>query len=185
MKYNLEKTKDLYDENNNLKYLFFWGHSPSKDGSITKTCFSQWWESKFTVDNIKYPSAEHWMMAEKARLFEDNIVLEKIISSKSPASAKKLGREVNHFIPKIWEEKKYEIVKQGNLHKFSQNQDLKAFLLNTNDRIIVEASPLDTIWGIGLSSDNPNSLNPHQWKGENLLGFALMEVRDILKESAT
>lgn len=182
MKYNIEKTKLLFDNQDSLKYLFFWGHQPSNDGSMTKTCFSQWWLSNFIVDEITYPTAEHWMMAEKARLFNDENTLDEIINSKSPAVAKKLGRKVNNFNPDIWDENKYEIVKQGNWYKFSQNIDLRNFLLNTNERIIVEASPMDKIWGIGMTSDNPKSLNPYQWNGQNLLGFALMEVRDELKQ---
>ena len=180
MKYNLEKTKIEFDKNNNLKFLFFWGHTPTKDGTISKTCFSQWWLSEFIVDDIKYSTAEHWMMAEKARLFKDYHTLEKIINSSSPALAKKLGREVSNFNPEIWDKYKYDIVKQGNFFKFNQDKEMKQFLSNTKNKIIEEASPMDRIWGIGMTSDNPNSLNPHQWRGENLLGFALMEVRDEL-----
>jgi ribA/ribD-fused uncharacterized protein len=73
-------------------------------------------------------------------------------------------------------------VVEGNLHKFSQDENLKEFLLNTNERILVEASPMDKIWGIGLAADHPNIENPILWKGENLLGFALMEVRDELRK---
>lgn len=163
------------------KYLFFWGHQPSKDGTITKTCFSQWWESTFTVDGIIYKTAEHWMMAKKAVLFNDNEILEKIIHSKTPAEAKKLGREVKNYNDALWLANRFEIVKEGNYHKFSQNPDLKTFLINTKDRILVEASPVDAIWGIGMASDHKDSLNPEKWRGLNLLGFALMEVRDELK----
>lgn len=182
MKYNLAWLKAKYENNETIKYLFFWGHQPSKDGSITKTCFSQWWLEDFVVEDITYPSAEHWMMACKARLFNDNEVLEKVLQSKSPPEAKKLGRQVKKFMPATWDNHKYEFVKQGNLHKFGQNQALLAFLLQTNDRIIVEASPVDDIWGIGMAADDPAIENPLQWKGENLLGFALMEVRDILSK---
>ncbi|MBP4138080.1 NADAR family protein [Flavobacterium geliluteum] len=163
------------------KFLFFWGHQPSKDGTITKTCFSQWWLSSFEVDKIIYKTAEHWMMAKKAELFKDNEVLEKIIKANSPAEAKKLGREVKHYDDKLWLENRFEIVKQGNYHKFSQHEALKAFLINTKDRVLVEASPVDPIWGIGMASDHKDVLNPKKWKGLNLLGFALMEVRDELR----
>ena len=175
MKYDLKNT------NPENKFLFFWGHQPSKDGTITKTCFSQWWESSFIVENIEYKSAEHWMMAKKAKLFNNNEIFEKIIQCKSPAEAKKLGREVKNYNDVIWLKNRFEIVKNGNLHKFSQNQKLLEFLLNTNQRIIVEASPVDPIWGIGMASDHKDVLNPEKWKGLNLLGFALMEVRDELK----
>jgi len=120
-------------------------------------------------------------MAEKARLFDDSKIIDKIVNAKTPAEAKKLGRLVNNFDAAKWDLHKFEIVVNGNLHKFNQNQNLKEFLLNTNDRVIVEASPVDPIWGIGLATDHPHVENPILWKGENLLGFALMEVRDLLK----
>ena len=163
------------------KFLFFWGHQPNKDGSISKTCFSQWWLSSFEVDKVVYKTAEHWMMAKKAELFKDDEVLAKIIKANSPAEAKKLGREVRNYDDKLWLANRYEIVKQGNYHKFSQNADLKKFLMNTNDRVLVEASPVDPIWGIGMAGDHKDVMNPEKWKGLNLLGFALMEVRDELK----
>jgi ribA/ribD-fused uncharacterized protein len=175
MKYNIN---DIAPES---KFLFFWGHQPSKDGIITKTCFSQWWVSPFVVDGITYKTAEHWMMAKKAELFDDNEILEKIIQANSPAEAKKLGREVKNYDDALWLANRNEIVKQGNLHKFSQHSDLKAFLVNTKERILVEASPVDAIWGIGMASDHKDVLNPEKWRGLNLLGFALMEVRVELK----
>lgn len=174
MKYNIE---DIALES---KFLFFWGHQPNKDGSISKTCFSQWWLSAFKVDKVTYKTAEHWMMAKKAELFQDHETLEKILDADSPAEAKKLGREVKNYDDKVWLANRYEIVKQGNYHKFSQNRELKTFLLNTKDRVIVEASPVDPIWGIGMASDDKDVLNVAKWKGLNLLGFALMEVRDEL-----
>jgi len=176
MKYNIE---NIAPES---KFLFFWGHQPSKDGTITKTCFSQWWLSSFEVDNITYKTAEHWMMAKKAELFDDQEILAKIIACKSPAEAKKLGRKVRNYDDKIWLENRFEIVKKGNYHKFSQNKDLSEFLINTNERVIVEGSPVDPIWGIGMAEDHKDVLIPEKWKGLNLLGFALMEVRDELKQ---
>lgn len=178
MKYNLEK---LIAENQNNKYLFFWGHQPNKDRSISKTCFSQWWLSSFEVDNVTYKTAEHWMMAKKAELFNDKVIFEKIILANSPAEAKKLGREVKNYDDAVWLEKRYEIVRQGNFYKFTQNKDLKEFLFNTKERILVEASPVDPIWGIGMATDHKDVNNPEKWKGLNLLGFALMEVRDELR----
>lgn len=175
MKYTIE---NINSEN---KFLFFWGHQPAKDGTITKTCFSQWWESSFTVDGIEYKSAEHWMMAKKAELFGDKEIQEKIVACKSPAEAKKFGREVRNYDNETWLANRFQIVKEGNLHKFSQHEDLKQFLLNTNERIIVEASPVDAIWGIGMASDDKECNYPEKWKGLNLLGFALMEVRDQLR----
>ncbi|GAB3947884.1 NADAR family protein [Spirosoma harenae] len=163
-----------------LKYLFFWGHQPHKDGRITESCLSQWWVAPFVVDGVPYRTAEHYMMAEKARLFNDTDVLTKILTCQSPAEAKKLGRMVQNFDPVLWESHCFEIVVTGNFHKFSQNPDLRDYLLTTGNRILVEASPVDTIWGVGLAKGDPVIENPSLWKGKNLLGFALMEVRDRL-----
>lgn len=98
---------------------------------LTSSCLSQWYGSSFKKDGITYPTAEHWMMAEKARLFKDEDMLQKIIKSKSPSEAKKLGRKVKGFKNDVWLDHRYEIVKQGNLLKFAQNPSLKDFLLNT------------------------------------------------------
>ena len=182
MKYSNKLITERYNNNESLKFLFFWGHQPNKDGSIGKSCFSQWWEASFEIDGITYPTAEHYMMAGKARVFNDHEVLQEILQVSHPHDAKKLGRKVKNFTPDIWDQHKFDIVVKANYAKFSQNQELKTFLLNTNDRIIVEASPRDRIWGIGMGQSNEKALNPNLWRGHNLLGYALMEVRDKLKK---
>lgn len=181
MKYHLNWLLNRINREPRVKYIFFWGHQPRKDGRISESCFSQWSSDSFEVEGIKYPSAEHYMMAEKARLFGDVDALLNILACQTPAEAKKLGRAVQHFVPEEWNAVCYDIVVRENLHKFSQNQLIKGFLLQTGDRVLVEASPLDTIWGIGLSKDNPVVENPRNWRGKNMLGFALMEVRDQLR----
>jgi ribA/ribD-fused uncharacterized protein len=171
---------DYLDRGNKAEYLLFWGHQPNKDGSIGKTCFSQWFSAKFTIDGITYLTAEHFMMASKARLFEDLEAEQNILKAKQPKDAKRLGRGVRGFDGAVWEEYRFELVVQGNLAKFSQNEPFKEFLLGTKNRVIVEASPDDRIWGIGIAADNPDAKNPRRWSGLNLLGFALMEVRSQL-----
>ncbi|MGB0522124.1 MAG: NADAR family protein [Flammeovirgaceae bacterium] len=180
MKYSLTWLQEQFDANIPLKYIYFWGHRPNKDGSIGKSCMSQWWISAFTVEGISYKTAEHWMMAEKARLFRDDEVLQKILQAPTPAEAKKLGRQVRNFDHAQWSANCYEIVKQGNVHKFGQNEELRGYLLTTGNRILVEASPQDAIWGIGMAENHPDIYFPSKWKGTNLLGFALMEARDVL-----
>jgi len=165
----------------NQKFLMFWGHQPAENGEITKTCFSQWWLSSFVHEGINYKTAEHWMMAKKAELFGDTTILAKILNAKTPAEAKKFGREVNHYDEDVWAKNRFEIVRQGNYLKFSQNEALMDYLLATGSRILVEASPVDPIWGIGLAHDHADASYPEKWKGLNLLGFALMQVRDELK----
>lgn len=170
----------LAAKGNRLKYLFFWGHTPPADGSISKACFSQWFHAPFVIDGTSYPTAEHWMMAEKARLFSDAAVLAGILSAKHPKQAKAFGREVAGFDEEIWVRERWRIVVDGNVAKFGQNPALRDFLLGTGKRILVEASPPDRVWGIGLAADDERAERPDEWRGLNLLGFALMEARDRL-----
>lgn len=121
------------------------------------------------------------MMAEKARLFGDHASASAILAAGSPKQAKQIGREVSGFDPAIWDREKMRVVTEGNLQKFSQNKPLKEFLISTRDSILVEASPVDRIWGIGLAADDERAENPLLWRGENLLGFALMETREKLR----
>lgn len=178
--YDRENLEKAYQKGEKFKIMPFWGHKPKFAGSIDKSCFSQWFPCEFEIDGVKYPSAEHYMMAEKARLFNDEENLEKILSSSSPALAKKLGRLVKNFDPEIWGKECFEIVFRGNLAKFDQNKAFKEFLFTTGNKVIVEASPFDKIWGIGMRQQNEKIHNPLLWNGRNLLGFALMKVRDEL-----
>ena len=170
-------------ENNGVshKYLMFWGHKPEPNGEIGVGCLSQWWPSTFLVEGVQYQSAEHFMMAEKARLFQDEQALADILSATHPAEAKKIGRRVRGFNPLTWADHRFEIVVRGNFEKFRQNEREGVFLRNTGDQVLVEASPRDRIWGIGMSKNHPNATQPSKWRGKNLLGFALMEARAQLR----
>lgn len=164
-----------------VKYLHFWGHKPQRDGSVGAGCLSQWWPARFTVDGRDYATAEHWMMWSKAMLFGDAEIAEKVLAPSHPHRAKALGRQVRGFDQATWEQQRYAIVVAGSVAKFGQHDDLRRFLLGTGERVLVEASPLDRIWGIGLAADDPRAANPAQWRGLNLLGFALMDARDALR----
>jgi ribA/ribD-fused uncharacterized protein len=166
------------------RFVFFWGHRPSSDGQIVKSCLSQWWPAEFEVEGVRYATAEHFMMAEKARLFGDLETLARILAARSPAEAKKLGRMVEGFDSGEWERARFEIVVRGSVGKFGQNPLLGRFLLGTGQRVLVEASPLDAIWGIGMPEEHPDVNDPSRWKGLNLLGFALMEARHRLAGAA-
>lgn len=179
--YDLNNLISEYTAGKNLEYIYFWGHHPKKDGSISKSCFSQWWKSSFNIGHVKYLFMEQYMMAEKARLFGDKEMEEKIMSSNDPNKIKGFGCKVSNFNEEIWNDIKYSIVINGNYNKFIQNDKLKAFLLSTEDKILVEASPYDNVWGIQMSEEDVDIKNPKLWRGENLLGFALMEVRNEIK----
>lgn len=162
------------------KVVLFWGHKPDKDGRTGRGCFSQWWPARFTADGITYPTAEHWMMAGKARLFGDEQGLEKVLAAKSPGAAKAAGRQVRGFDEDAWTAVRYDIVLAGTIAKFTQHPDLADILTRTGTQLLAEASPFDRIWGIGMAASNPDATRPTRWRGLNLLGFALMDARDHL-----
>ena len=159
----------------------FWGHTPAEDGTLTKACFSQWWASDFTFGGIRYCCMEQLMMAGKALAFEDMDTLAQIMAQDDPKVIKHLGRRISPFDEQVWNRVKHSLIVNGNYAKFTQNEELRCFLLATGDSLLVEASPYDTIWGIGLGAEHPGIQDPRQWRGHNLLGFALMEVRDEIR----
>jgi ribA/ribD-fused uncharacterized protein len=179
-KYSRDWLIEKQEEGESFKFIYFWGNE-NKYNEVGKFCFSQWFESHFVVENITYKTSEHWMMAQKAKLFNDQSTFNKIISCDKPGEAKELGRQVVNFDAEIWEKNRFEIVKTGNVYKFTQNNKIGEYLVKTGNRILVEASPVDIIWGNGLSYDSKDIENVSEWRGLNLLGFALMEVRELLK----
>lgn len=180
MKYSMDWLIDQYENGKPLKLLYFWGHTPKYNEEIGKHVFSQWYKAPFTIGTTVYKTSEHYMMAQKALLFKNQEIFSEIIACHKPSEVKELGREIKNFDDEIWNTYKYEIVKTGNIHKFNQNNELASFLISTGNHVIVEASPVDAIWGIGMSQDSPHIDNLYMWRGQNLLGFALMETRDFL-----
>ncbi|WP_312871597.1 NADAR family protein [Amycolatopsis acididurans] len=163
------------------EYLYFWGHEPAGNG-VGPTCLSQWWPAEFVVGGRAYPTAEHFMMSEKALLFGDADIAGQILRTTDPKEAKALGRQISGFDESRWEQRRFEIVVEGNLAKFTQHPTLRDFLLGTRDAVLVEASPEDRIWGIGLAAHDARVVDPDTWPGLNLLGLALMAVRSRLAE---
>ncbi|MGE0324928.1 MAG: NADAR family protein [Polyangiaceae bacterium] len=153
------------------RFTFFWqSESP----------FSQWHLSRFELDGHVYVTAEQWMMASKARLFGDEEIARRILGTQSPREQKAFGRKVRGFVPATWEAEREAIVYRGNHAKFTQHPKLLEALLATRGTTLVEASPLDQIWGIGLAADHPDAENPEQWCGLNLLGKVLTQLREDL-----
>jgi ribA/ribD-fused uncharacterized protein len=166
------------------KYLFFWGHTARGD-QPGPWVLSQWFPSPFTVEGTDYATTEHWMMAGKAKLFGDDEIHDRVLKARTAGEAKKLGRSVRGFDDARWQAHRFERVVQGNVHKFSQHPARLDYLLATAQRVLVEASPTDRIWGIGLTADHRDATRPREWPGLNLLGFALMEARARLLVDAT
>ena len=153
-------------------HIYFW------DG-----IFCQWSQYTMVEEDITYYSCEQYMMAKKAKLFNDEKVYDMIMSEEYPSVQKELGRMVSNYNQDVWDKHKFDIVVNANYLKFTQDETLKELLLDTGDKTIVEASPYDTIWGIGLSCDDDKILDESNWQGENLLGKAIMKVRTILNEN--
>ena len=151
------------------KYVFFWNG-----------IYSQWHKAPMTIDKIEYNSCEQYMMHQKALLFEDNEIAELIMKETNPREQKKYGRMIKNFDKSVWDKNCLAIVYEGNLAKFSQNADLKEHMLSTGNKIFVEASPLDNIWGIGMAEDAMGIEDPSFWMGLNLLGQALTLVKQQL-----
>ena len=181
--YTVADLVDLLESGMRRKFLHFWGHQPQPDGSIGAGCLSQWWPSPFSADGREFATAEHYMMWSKATLFGDSATAEQILAASHPHQAKTLGRQVQSFDQATWAEHRFELVVQGNVAKFGADPALRGHLLGTGDRVLVEASPLDRIWGIGIAADDPRATDPTRWQGLNLLGFALMHARWRLRQS--
>ncbi len=149
------------------KFTFFYGGE-----------FSQWYNSPMTVKGVFFNCAEQAMMMEKAILFNDNEACNKIMKTDDPVKQKFIGRHVKGFDKKVWESVAREIVYYNNLCKFTQNPKLLKVLLDTVGTTLVEVSPTDKIWGIGLAEYNPRALVKKYWKGLNWLGMEITRVRD-------
>lgn len=155
----------------NEKFVFFYG----KD-----FVFSQFHPAKFTVDGVTYTCMEQYMHHQKALTFKDAVRAKQIMETTNPVEHKKLGRQVINFDKDVWNEESVKVVRKGSLEKYRQNPELKAQLLATHPRTLVEASPRDRLWGIGMGSKHPDARNPSKWRGRNLLGYILTDVRDTL-----
>lgn len=143
-------------------------------------CFNENYYAPFKVEGIVYNTVQHWLMAQKAALFYDAVSMEKIIACKTAAHAKLLGSQIKQVDEDVWLANAYALVVKGNVHKFAQHGTLKQKLINTSHSIIVAITPNDCLWGNGMNYQPNQPFNPIKWKGANLLGYALMDVRDIL-----
>jgi ribA/ribD-fused uncharacterized protein len=144
--------------------------------------YSQWHPSKFTIDGREYNCCEQYMMAKKALTFNDQESYKMIMYSDNPRDQKAFGRRVKNFNAEVWSVISREVVYQGNYAKFTQNPELKEQLMATGDLEIVEASPYDKIWGIGLGEEDPRAWDKSTWDGLNWLGEAIMRVRETLRK---
>jgi len=153
------------------QFYFFWEHQ-----------FGQWTRREMIdPDGIIYGCCEQYMMYKKAMLFSDQSAASKILDEPRPAVQQQLGRTVAGFDRAVWDTHKFGIVWYGNYLKFTQHQDLRDRLLATGSKVLAEASPTDLIWGVGFAADDDRILDPANWRGQNLLGKALMSVREALR----
>ena len=157
-----------------MKVICF--HNPEEENGY----LSNWYPSDFVVDEMKFSSMEQFMMYKKAICFFDREIAKQILNTSDVAEIKALGRQVAGYKENIWNGVRQIIVYQGLTGKFSQNDMLREQLIETKGTILAECAVRDRIWGIGLSMSDPKRLDINQWKGQNLLGYALMMVRDRL-----
>ena len=158
------------------QFTFFWRQT-EQNGYM-----SNWYHSPFNIGLHTFPTSEHYMMWGKAILMGDLVSTERILAATSPAQVKKLGQQVSPWNEELWLGERLRIMYEACLAKFETHADLRDQLIATGNSILVEASPMDRIWGIGMSETNPNARDPTKWKGLNLLGLVLMRVRDVLQE---
>ena len=151
-------------------------HNPDEENGY----LSNWYLSEFVVDDISFSSMEQFMMYKKAVYFRDANIAAQILESEDVSQIKSLGRLVAGYDDNLWNGIRQIVVYQGLFEKFSQNKDLKEKLLETGNSILAECAVNDRIWGIGLSMKDPDRLEKTKWKGQNLLGYTLMMVRDRL-----
>lgn len=152
-------------------------HNPDEENGY----LSNWYLSDFEIDSIKFSSMEQYMMYKKAVVFDDTEIAKEILETTDVSKIKALGRKVSNYDDTYWNGVRQIIIYKGLLEKFSQNEDLKKRLLNTGNDILAECAVQDKIWGIGLSMKDVNRWDMEKWRGENLLGFALMMVREELQ----
>lgn len=152
-------------------------HNPDEENGY----LSNWYLSEFKIDSIKLSSMEQYMMYKKAIVFDDTEIAKEILETTDVSRIKALGRQVSNYNDTHWNGVRQIIIYKGLLEKFSQNEDLKKRLLNTGNDILAECAVQDKIWGIGLSMKDVNRWDMEKWRGENLLGFALMMVREELR----
>lgn len=151
-------------------------HNPNEENGY----LSNWYLSSFTINNITFSSMEQYMMYKKALQFDDVKTAKEILSKKDVAEIKALGRKVSNYDDSTWNGVRQIIVYQGLLAKFSQNEELKEKLKSTGNFTLAECAVKDRIWGIGLSMTDEDRFDKYKWKGQNLLGYALMLVREQL-----
>ncbi len=142
--------------------------------------FSQWYPARFELGGHVFGCAEQYMMYGKATLFGDAEVAAQILEATAPRQHKALGRKVRNFEDAVWKARREQIVGDGSRAKFTQNPELRQALLDTAGTVLVEASPFDRIWGIGLAATDRRADDPSQWRGHNLLGKILTRLRDEL-----
>lgn len=154
-------------------HIYFWS-----------SIYSNWYSCNFVVDGILFNCSEQFYMYKKAMQFADEDTAKKILGASHPRDQKAFGRQVKNFDSTVWDSISYKVMLQAVYEKFNQNYELKCQLLGTDDKIFVEASPFDNIWGVGLNEIDDTILDEKNWLGKNWLGKVLCEVRERLKQDS-
>ena len=156
-----------------MEHVFFWG---------TPSVFSNWHPATFVMDDLLFANSEQAFMYYKAKCFDDTVSMDNILKTHDPKEAKKLGRLVQGFEQDIWDVYKFDVMFNVLKHKFSQDRKMYIELMSTRGKHLVEASPYDKIWGIGLSVEDATNIDPDKWPGQNLLGKVLDNLRNSFEK---
>ncbi|EIV93049.1 NADAR family protein [Frankia sp. QA3] len=177
---SLEDLRRLERQAAPLRFRFFWGQRQAVADGTGAGCLSLRWPARFAVDGVDYPSAQHYVLVRKARLFGDHATAETVLALPAPIPLAAVGRRIRGFDETVWDRHRYAVAVAANSAKFAQNAILRTYLTGTAGLVLADTSPRDRIWGIGCDRDDDRASRPSAWPGRNLLGFALMEVRDAL-----
>lgn len=166
-------TKKYNAQLENKNIIGFWGHSKNKQYAY----FSNWYQSNFNIENLNFCNVEQYLMYQKALCFKDNLISKKILNTTDPKEIKYLGRKVRNYNDIEWDKIRYDVLKKALKAKFTQNKLLLNKLIETKDSVLVEASPYDKIWGIGMDVNHEHK-DYTKWQGTNLLGWGLTEIKN-------
>ncbi|KJE19628.1 ribA/ribD-like protein [Frankia torreyi] len=181
---SIEDLRRLEHQAAPLRFRYFWGQRQAVADGTGAGCLSLRWPARFAVDGVDYPSAQHYVLARKAGLFGDQAAAEAVLALPAPISLAAIGRRIRGFDEAVWDRHRYAVALAANSAKFAQNAILRTYLAGTAGLVLADISPRDRVWGIGCDRDDDRAGRPSAWPGRNLLGFALMEVRDALLAAA-
>ncbi|MBB1509960.1 NADAR family protein [Tessaracoccus sp. MC1756] len=175
--YSVSELRTAFAAGAGLDLLLFHGHVPEHPGQVDNGCLSEHYPAPFESDGELFRTVEHYIAWRKATLFGDKHSAQRVLRAEAPTTARAIGRTVRPFNDEVWKSHRFDVAVAANVAKFAADPQLADHLRSTGRSVLVNASPIDRVWGIGLSADDPAAQDPTRWPGLNIQGFALMEAR--------